>query len=717
MGVGATLTISLIVDGRLWGMLACHHDVPRRVSGHLRAACTTFGQSLSLQLRAATELGRHDYAARLARQSAQVVTAMAAAETLASGVRAVPSAVLGMVGADGAVLSLGARRTVVGQVPPDAVLDLVVRALRQRVGERQDPLAEDELVAVVEDELGPRVWEETGVDRTAVPAQAAGALYLPLGLTPGDHLVWLRGERSRTVRWAGRAESPGEAGIGAEKQSLTPRASFAEWQEIVRGRSTPWQPVECDAARELGRAYPELILHRSQNRLVRLALHDSLTGLPNRALLLDRLSVLVESTAGTPGQIVALMFVDLDHFKDVNDAHGHEAGDALLVALAGRLTASLRPEDTLARIGGDEFVLLVPSVAGVEQAVGIARRVVEQCRIAFPVSANETAVISASVGIALHHGVGEATDILRRADNALYYAKRAGRDQIRVYGMEHQADSEESRLEAELDRALAGEQLVLHLQPVVRLGGEGAGERVVPGDPYHGGVLEGAEALVRWQHPEHGLIPPDRFVPLAERTGQIDAVGTYVLERALRALHVLDRRGTPDLGCAVNVSVAEVSRPGFAASVQRRLAEHGLAPSRLCLDITETQMMQRPEHVAAVLTELAEAGVRIAIDDFGTGFSSLAYVRNLPAHFLKIDRTFVGGLPENTRDVAVVAATIRLAHEMGMEVVAEGVETVEQLAALRRLGCDLAQGYLLGRPVPLVEFDQVVAATAATHLG
>jgi diguanylate cyclase (GGDEF)-like protein len=712
MGVRATLTISLIVDGRLWGMIACHHDAPHRVSGHLRAACTTFGQAMSLQLRAAEEFGRHDDAARLTRLSAQVVTALAAAETLASGVLAASAPLLGMVGAHGAVLTLGERRTSVGEIPPDDALDLVARALQQRAGDRRAPVAEDEVVPVIEAELGAGIWEQTGVDRSAVTTRAAGALYLPLGQTPGDAVLWLRGEQTRTVRWAGRAEGDAASGPGGRKTSLTPRSSFAEWQEIVRGRSTPWRPVERDVAQDLAQAYPELLLHRSQNRLVRLALHDALTGLPNRAMLLDRLSEAVEAVGsddGRSGRILAVMFVDLDHFKDVNDTHGHDAGDALLIALANRLTASLRPEDTLARIGGDEFVLLVPSVTGVEQAIGIAHRIVEQCRIAFPISPGETAVVSASVGIALHHGSGDAADILRRADNALYYAKRAGRDQIRVYGMEHEADSEESRIEAELDRALADGDIRMYLQPVIRLGGEEAGERAVAGDPYLGGLLHGAEALVRWQHPQRGLIMPDRFIPLAERTGQIHLVGEYVLDRALRALSGWG--ASSRLTCAVNVSVAEVGRAGFAASVQRRLAEHGVDPHRLCLEITETQMMQRPEHVAAVLTELGEAGVRIAIDDFGTGFSSLAYVRNLPAHILKIDRMFVSGLPDNPRDVAVVAATVRLAHEMGMEVVAEGVETVGQAAALRRLGCDLAQGYLFGRPVPLSEFDQAVTAT------
>ncbi|HEX2808346.1 MAG TPA: bifunctional diguanylate cyclase/phosphodiesterase, partial [Kineosporiaceae bacterium] len=408
----------------------------------------------------------------------------------------------------------------------------------------------------------------------------------------------------------------------------------------------------------------------------------------------------------------------------------------LLVDAAARLAAVVRPVDTVARMGGDEFVLLMPSIGGVEQVIGVAQRVLEQCRIGFPISPQTTASVSASVGIVVHSGPGDAAEILRRADNALYYAKQAGRDQIRVFGLEHETDSEHRRIEAELRSALAGGELVIHLQPVVRItgsegrrrdgerrdgegrDGEGRDGERRDGERAAGQLLHGAEALVRWQHPTRGLLPPDTFIPFAEEHDLIESIGSYVLERSLE---VLDRWRDHELVCAVNVSVAEVSAPGFAASVLRRLDDHGIAPKRLCLEITETQMMQRPEHVAAVLTDLGAAGVRVAIDDFGTGFSSLAYVRNLPAHLLKIDRTFVSELPGSARDVAVVASTVRLAHELGMQVVAEGVETPEQLACLQLLGCDLAQGYLLGRPVPIGDFDDsarlAAEALAAAAVG
>jgi diguanylate cyclase (GGDEF)-like protein len=697
MGVGATMTISLIVDGRLWGMAACHHDTPKQVSAHVRSACTLLGQLLSVQLRSVEESAAHEYAARLAKQSAQVVTALAAGETLSAGALSAPSALLGMVGADGVLLEVGQRRVAVGSVPVDAALDLVLAAMASRAGECREPLATDNVVAVIEAELGPQALSRAGLEIDAVTSAAAGALYLPLGQNPGDCLVWLRPEQARTVRWAGAPDEKSPAGA-----ALTPRASFEEWREVVRARSPGWLPGEVASAASLAQGYPELLLHRSQNRLIRLALHDSLTGLPNRAMLLDRLTFAIQANLGRPDASLAVMFIDLDRFKEVNDAHGHQAGDTLLVDAAARLSAVVRPQDTLARMGGDEFVLLMPSIGGVEQVIGVAQRVLEQCRIGFPISPEFEASVSASVGIAVHSGPGEAAEILRRADNALYYAKQAGRDQIRVFGRDHQADSEDRRTEIQLRTALAGDELMIYLQPVVRIAhpdGERAGA----------GLLHGAEALVRWQHPDNGLALPDTFIPFAEEHGLIAEIGAYVLERSLQ---VLDRWSDHELVCAVNVSVTEVSEPGFASSVLRRLADHQVAPHRLCLEITETQMMQRPEHVAAVLADLGAAGVRVAIDDFGTGFSSLAYVRNLPAHLLKIDRTFVSDLPASARDVAVVASTVRLAHELGMQVVAEGVETPEQLACLQLLGCDLAQGYLLGRPVPVEEFDELARPAA-----
>jgi diguanylate cyclase (GGDEF)-like protein len=682
MGVGATMTISLIVDGRLWGMVACHHDSPRYVSAHVRAACTTIGQLLSVQVRAAQELARHAYAASLSQHTANVVSALAAGETVTAGALGASAALVDMVGAHGVVLDVGGVRVSAGTVPERAVVDLLLAALTRRAGERRDPLAVDDTATLITAELGADALPEAGLEPGELALTAAGVLYLPLGHHPGDALLWTRAEQARTVRWAG---SPDHAAAGP----LTPRGSFEEWRQEVRGRSARWRSVETAAARELALAYPELMLHRSQNRLVRLALHDPLTGLPNRAMMLDRIERAVQANLERPDTRLALMFIDLDRFKEVNDHHGHDAGDSLLIDVAGRLSSVIRPHDTVARMGGDEFVVLMPAVTDAEQAIAVAQRVIRLCRIAFPLSATLAAQISASIGITLHGGPGEAAEILRQADNALYLAKRAGRDQVRVYGMESEAEGEAGRLEAELRTGLAGDQLVVHLQPVYRLG-----------EPVR---LHGAEALVRWEHPTRGLIGPDDFVPLAEEVGLIDPIGALVLDRALA---IITRWADHELTCAVNVSVHQVARPGFAASVRRRLDETGVPAHRLCLEITETQMMQRPEHVAAVLEELGTAGVRIAIDDFGTGFSSLAYVRNLPAHLLKIDKTFVAGLPGNPRDVAVVTSIVRLGHELGMEVVAEGVETPEQLACLAGLGCDLAQGYLLGRPAPVGDGDQ-----------
>jgi diguanylate cyclase (GGDEF)-like protein len=679
MGVSATMTISLVVEGKLWGLIACHHDSAKLIGPVQRLAFETLGQLVAVRLQAAESLSVQARVRDLGRLAADVVTGMAAGENPAAGAAIASEPLLAMAEADGAVVEIDGVRITAGAVPSPEVVDGLVAELSKLAGAGVTPLVTDALSELVALPMEPQ-------------ASAAGALFVPLaGRSPG-FVMWLRGERRQTVRWAGRPETKLNDD-DAEDQfvALTPRASFAEWRETVRGHSLPWGAGEIAAATELAQAMPGVLLHRAQNRLVGLALHDSLTGLPNRACLIDQMSSLLSTRGpasggptgiGDPG--AAVLFVDIDGFKAINDTQGHLIGDELLTLAARRISEAVRPQDTVARLGGDEFVVLVPDVDA-HTAVGIAQRVVEVFRKSFLAADAARRSLTLSVGVAVVAAGTDPGEALRQADSAMYHAKRSGRDQVSVYHPGSGATTGSQQLAGDvLGDAITSDQITAHYQPILALNAD-------TNTP----LLVGFEALARWKHPVRGLLEADTFIALAEGTELVHALGDEVLRQALLQLRTwADQR----LTMAVNVSVTQLVRPGYASHVVSQLAELGIAPGRLCLEITESSMMQQPDLALAVLSELHAAEVSIAIDDFGIGYSSLAYVRNLPATLLKIDQMFVSELPDSAKDSAVIAATVTLAHSLGMRTVAEGVETDEQVDHLRKLGSDFVQGYLLGRP-------------------
>lgn len=695
MGVGATMTISLVADNQLWGMIACHHSTPRYIDHNQRLACEALGQLVSVRLRAVELAAESAYAQSLRALTAQVVTAMAAAENPPAGAVAASAALLGITAADGVVVELDRVRVSAGLVPEQAALQLLISALAAQAGVGPGPFATSALSAVVDLPTGP--------------GRVGGALYLPLGGRGTGFVLWLRQEQAATVSWAGdaakpddddpvpggapavtvRADDAGQAAL--PPHALAPRTSFEAWREEVRGRSLSWRAAEITAATELAQAMPEVMMHRAQNRLLRLALHDPLTGLPNRIQLQERLDDLLDVQGNSSWRQashhqVGVLFLDIDGFKRVNDAEGHSVGDELLVLAARRITTSLRPQDFAARTGGDEFVVVLP-IRETLEAVEIGQRIVEAFRRSFVLAGRSPRVISVSVGMTAVLQGTDPVEAMRQADTAMYHAKESGRDRLAVYQPATGVPTGRGQIAAaELRDAIAAGHIRPHYQPIVAL-------RDQP-------ILVGFEALARWHHPGRGVVPPHQFIPLAEESGMINTLGDMMLRQALQQLR---RWPDPSLSIAVNVSVRQLVRPGYASEVVGQLVELGIDPSRLCLEITESQVMQNPDLAVKVLAALAAAKVQIAVDDFGTGFSSMAYVRNLPAHILKIDKLFVDGLPGEERDVAVVAATIQLAHALGMRVVAEGVETAEQLQLLRELGTDLAQGYLFGRAVPAEE--------------
>jgi diguanylate cyclase (GGDEF)-like protein/PAS domain S-box-containing protein len=431
----------------------------------------------------------------------------------------------------------------------------------------------------------------------------------------------------------------------------------------------------------------------AERRLRHLATHDSLTGLPNRSLLHERLQASLDACAS--GAAVAVLFLDLDRFKDINDSFGHELGDVLLCEVARRLGGVLRPDDTLARLGGDEFVLVAPCAAAPE-AEHVAARLL--ALLAAPVRVGgQDVIIGASIGISLYpQDAGTRELLFQSADTAMYRAKAAGRNRYRLFepGMTAQTQARMA-LEMALRPALARGEFELAFQPRIDL---------------RSMAVVGMEALIRWNHPQLGRVAPGEFIAIAEETGLIVAIGRWVLHEACRATQaLLEPYGKP-VRVSVNVSARQLAQAGFVDEVRAALARSGLAPCHLELELTESALIEDMARTAAMLGELQALGVKIAVDDFGTGYSGLAYLRRFPIDVLKLDRSFV--LQDDGRISAFdfVKAFVDMAHALRMSVVAEGVETAEVLAFLRAADCDEAQGYLLARPMPLAAVAALLGA-------
>jgi diguanylate cyclase (GGDEF)-like protein len=424
------------------------------------------------------------------------------------------------------------------------------------------------------------------------------------------------------------------------------------------------------------------------------ALHDPLTGLPNRSLLLDRLAQALEVTRREASR-VGVLFVDLDRFKLVNDSYGHATGDGLLVAVAERIRRELRSGDTAARLGGDEFAVVMTGEADREAAAALAERLIESFGHPFHIGGREL-YIGASVGIAL--GDEDAEELLRMADTAMYRAKSDTTSHYAFYasGM-RSALRDRVELEGDLRRAIEREELDLAYQPIVSLEDES---------------IVAFEALARWQHPERGFVSPGEFIPLAEETGLIIPLGDWVLRTALAQLaRWRDRYDTGSLSMSINISGAQLRRRDFLAEVVREVELHGLEPRHVMLEITETIIMQDTEASIAGLAALRDHGFSLAIDDFGTGYSSLQYVRSFPVDVLKVAKPFVDGVALGPDDAAVAAAVVQLGRSLGLTLVAEGIEDADQHAALVELGCERGQGFHFARPMTAADAGVALATS------
>ncbi len=491
-------------------------------------------------------------------------------------------------------------------------------------------------------------------------------------LAPGESTTWegevdaAEGEQSRvvTLTMSNQVETPGVDGFVISAHDVTDQA----------------------------RLTAEL-RHRS--------LHDTLTGLPNRALLFDRIEHSITRMERTADACISVVLVDIDDFKAVNDSLGHTIGDELLRAVADRLTSSMRRGDTVARLGGDEFALLFEDTDA-EEAMGLAQRALENLSLPVHIATGDFAV-RASAGVVCQRGTADPVGLLRSADIAMYVSKHDGKSKVTLFHDDmHQAAHHHLELRMDLSSALARDELRVVYQPIVDAAT---------------GAIRGAEALLRWQHPRHGMVSPAAFIPIAEQSGEIGAIGTWVLATACAEAASWSGAGT-DAYISVNVSPPQLRDHGFVELVTNTLAASGLPARRLMLEITESMLVDDSEHAREILTRLRDLGIKIAIDDFGTGYSSLAYLRSLSVDVVKIDQTFVREVDDNADNLALTRTILALAKGLGMTAIAEGVETDDEHTTLTDLGCPLLQGYLFSRPVPpdaLHDLFDVSRATGETR--
>jgi diguanylate cyclase (GGDEF)-like protein len=435
-------------------------------------------------------------------------------------------------------------------------------------------------------------------------------------------------------------------------------------------------------------------IEMTQKRLRYEAFHDSLTSLPNRSLLHDRLEKLIQYAKRNPKYLFAVIFLDLDRFKVINDSLGHIKGDELLRKFAQRLTRVIREVDTVARPGGDEFVILMSEIKNPKEAILVAERVQQILKDPFNLGV-QTVYMTASIGIAFNKKeYKQAADLLRDADNAMYSAKSLGKARYEIFDKRMHIDTMNLlKLETDLRHAIIEKNFILHYQPIYSIKDK---------------KLNSLEALLRWQHPLKGLIHPDEFIPLAEETGLILDIGKIVFDMVCKQIRDWEQKGLKVVKTAINFSTKQFEQKGLVKFLKEKILEAGIAPSRLIIEITENVAIHDLDYCIRLMNEIKGLGIHFSLDDFGTGFSSLSCLNALPVDFLKIDRTLIEHLGRDKNNAAITKSIILMSHDLGFKVVAEGVETEEQFAMLNKYGCDEAQGFLLSKPLSAGEIENVL---------
>ncbi len=676
MGTIASLTIALIDGPQLWGMLVCHNSTARVAGPSLRAVADIIGQVVSLLICTLGEAEKH--ALQLAREGMLLAISeqLAAPVSLSEALDAARTHLLDVADADGVVVRISGVVFRTGQIPPEAdrLLDFLIA---RNVG---DLIAINDLAVRF-----PEFFEASGY--------GGGALLLPLGsradqrgseyvagidTTDRDAILWFRPERVQTVTWGGDPTTHVISELWNEQYS--PRTSFAAWKEIAAGRCIPWTEVDKAMACRLHAVFEGAATQRAKAALARLRHYDALTGLPNRSLLQD---LLTEASPGS-APTTALLFLDLDRFKAVNDTMGHAAGDSLLIELAQRLVAVVGPDHLVARLGGDEFVVLCRRLEP-DAVAQLAERIRTNVEAPFKIL-GRLCHVAASIGTAIVDQLG-GLDLIRAADMAMYAAKQRGGNRGVVFEPElFDRAARQFALDIDLRQALAtGDQLVLLYQPMFKtLAGKTR--------------LSGFEALVRWRHPVNGWMSPALFIPLAEKSGLILALGDWVLATAVRQAAAFQRvnRGA-ELSMSVNISALQLAQPGFYTSLAGLFESEDLSPTAICLEVTESVLTDAA--ASKVLADIRTHGSSVAIDDFGIGYSSLSSLRSIPADIVKLDGSFLESVQGQSSGAEFVGAVTTLAHAAGKSVVFEGIETKEQFDIALVAGADMVQGFFFAPPL------------------
>jgi diguanylate cyclase (GGDEF)-like protein len=677
MRVGSTLTLSLLTDDRLWGLLVCHHRESKLPSPALRS-CDLISQIMSFLIRQYIELEASSDRSRRELAIDDIAASLSLCGTVTDGLTAAETQVLSLVGATGALLSLGGKKACIGVTPPFE--DAVELKARLRKLDKGKIFAHDSL---------PTLMPEFGRFRET----SCGILHMSLLRSPGEGILWFRPEVETVMKWGGDPDKPSE--FNAETGRISPRKSFEIWKTHVALHSLPWQELDLEMVRHLKRTISTHLLALAESAFDRSRVPSTtLTQLPNRRLFQERLRVWAERKDLYPA---AVILINLDRFKLVNEAFGRSVGDDLLLQVSRRLSEFALADVLIAGLGGDEFGALCIGMTA-PAAEETAQRISSALCIPFQVM-GQSFQMTASIGVA-HASHGAEENLLDAADTAMHFAKRSGRNQSVAFDKLLQITAAKNlEMEQDLYRAIEKGEFKLVYQPIVGL-------------PQAG--LYGFEALIRWNHPVKGTIPPLDFIPLAEETGLIVPIGRWVLGEAVKTIKSwTDLFGLP-MKIHVNVSAPQLVTTDFVDYVADLLQESALDPASLSLEVTESVLLK--EQAVMTLRELRTHGVRVSLDDFGTGHSSLAYLQRLPVDLVKIDRSFVRNIAVDPRSRQFFRALIDLIQTLDLELIAEGIETQDQSTAIQEAGCMRAQGYLFSKPLDEWAVKEMLSTRANTVL-